>query len=203
MSTSSAAAELPSSSSSPAAPAAAHANGSFMWLAAGQAASLAPLLHPLPLLAPRPPLPALPSLPAARPDFMSAVRALFSDEDVKPYKSFDEGDEAMGTTMERSFADLGTRATQIGGPLGTMAGTFVPMFSGGGTPGGSDIRIGEMLAAAPDKPGPPGSQYLPYARIGLPYLMGGGAGNGALGLGFAEAMKSGAGQTLAKMVGGA
>lgn len=156
-----------------------------------------------PLLPPRPPLPALPSLPAFHPDFMSAVRALFSDEDVKPYRSFDEGDEALGTTMERSFADLGARATQIGGPLGTMAGTFVPMASGGGTPGGTDIRIGEMLAAAPDKPGPPGSQWLPYARVGLPYLMGGGAGSGALGAGFAEAMNSGAGRTLTKLVGSA
>ena len=81
----------------------------------------------LPLLA-RPPLPGL----YPRPQLLSALASFISrGGDAKPYK--EEEEEESLSALANKFGELPAKATAIGGPLGTMAGTVVPMVMGGGT----------------------------------------------------------------------
>ena len=159
-----------------------------------------PLMAPLPLLTPAPPLmPMLPHRPTAplpprlplppllpllarpplpglypRPQLLSALASFISrGGDAKPYK--EEEEEESLSALANKFGELPAKATAIGGPLGTMAGTVVPMVMGGGTPGGSDIHIGQMLATAPDRPSStPNMEYAPMMKLAMPLLLGGG-----------------------------
>ena len=154
----------------------------LLLLAAASVTAPLPTLAPLPLLmpalpahaaGPRPLPPQPPLLPLQpRPQMLSALASMvFSSgapERQKPRTS--EAEESAVDLASRQFHDLSAKASAIGGPFGTMlTGSVVPMASGGGTPGGSDIRIGEMLAAAPDRPSAMPS-YAPMMRLATPYL---------------------------------
>ena len=152
----------------------------LLLLAAASVTAPLPTLAPLPLLmpalpahaaGPRPLPPQPPVLPLQpRPQMLSALASMVFSSGAPQKPRTSEAEESAVDLASRQFHDLSAKASAIGGPFGTMlTGSVVPMASGGGTPGGSDIRIGEMLAAAPDRPSAMPS-YAPMMRLATPYL---------------------------------